>query len=144
MLFRQFSNITIYVRVVGKMHNQHFIVLLFSNPGDKVQKRWKIIGQMCPLLSKRIMTLSPGFKNNDALKYWSGIFPTTQTYVAMLENCQNNISMYDCSPIQGQDYNLWWNPMKPGYKYNHMFSLFCAIYYSLFQLSNLHPRGGQI
>ena len=29
------------------------------------------------------------------------IFPTILTYMKMLENCQNNISVYDCSQIQG-------------------------------------------
>ena len=28
-------------------------VWLFSNPGDKVQKRWRTMGQICPVLSTR-------------------------------------------------------------------------------------------
>ena len=39
MFFWQFSNINLYVKIVGKMPDQHLIVLLFSNPGDKVLKR---------------------------------------------------------------------------------------------------------
>ena len=36
MLFRQFSNIIIYVKIVGKIPDQLLSVWLFSNPGDKV------------------------------------------------------------------------------------------------------------
>ena len=38
MLFGQFFNIIIYVKIVGKISDQHLNVMLFSNPGDKVQK----------------------------------------------------------------------------------------------------------
>ena len=71
-------------------------------------------GQTCPLLSTRIRTLSPGLENNHRLKCWSCIFPTTLTYVVMLENCQNNISIYGCFPIQGKNVNSCWNFIKPG------------------------------
>ena len=101
MLFRQFSNITVYIRVVGKIQDQHFIVSLFSNPGDKVQKIWTATGQICPLLSTRFRTLSPGLKDNGALKFLFGIPSTKITYGIMLENCWNNISMYGCPRIQG-------------------------------------------
>ena len=36
LLSWQFSNITIEVRIVGKIQDQHFNALLSSNPGDKV------------------------------------------------------------------------------------------------------------
>ena len=88
-------------------------VWLFSNPGDKVQKRCRTTGQICAILSTRIWTLSPGLENNHTLKCWSGIFPTILTYVCMLENCQNNILVYGCSPIQGTELNFCWNLMKP-------------------------------
>ena len=38
MLFGQFSNINTYVKIVGKMQDQHFTVSIFSNPGDKTKK----------------------------------------------------------------------------------------------------------
>ena len=38
MLFRQFSNILIYFKIVGKIPDQHLNKWLFSNPEDKVQK----------------------------------------------------------------------------------------------------------
>ena len=60
MLFLQFSNITVYVRVVGKMKDHHFNLSLFSNRGDMVQKRWKTTGQ----------NLSPTFNKNQDLVPW--------------------------------------------------------------------------
>ena len=38
MLFRQFSNIIMYVKIVGNIPDQYLNVWLFSIPGDKVQK----------------------------------------------------------------------------------------------------------
>ena len=88
------------------MPDQHFNVLFFSNLRDKVFKIWKIMGQICPLLSTRIRTLSPGLEENNALKCCFGIFPTTLIYIIMMENCQNNISMYGFSPIQGKRFKF--------------------------------------
>ena len=114
MLFRQFSNIIIYVKIVRKIPHQHLNVWSFSNQEDMVQKKWRTTGQICPILSTRILTLSPGLQNNHTFKCWSGIFPTVLTYMIMLENCQNNISVYDCSQIQGTTFYSCWNFMKPG------------------------------
>ena len=58
------------------------------------------MGQICAILSTRIRTLYPEMENNHTLKCWSCIFQTTQTYLVMLDNYQNNISMYGCSPIK--------------------------------------------
>ena len=49
-LFWHFSNITIYIRVVGKMLHQHFNVLLFSNPGYKVRKDGKLQDRSVPYI----------------------------------------------------------------------------------------------
>ena len=49
----------------------------------------------------RIEILSPGLENNHTLKYRSGIFLTILLCMSMLENCQNKIAVYGCSPIQG-------------------------------------------
>jgi hypothetical protein len=100
VLFWQFSNIIIYVKIVGKIPDQHLNVWVFLNPGDKVQKRQRSTGQICPILSTRIWTLSPGLENNHTFKCGSCIFPTILTYMIMLENCQIKISVYGCSPIQ--------------------------------------------
>ena len=100
-MFKFFRNITIYLRVVGKMLDQHFIVLLFSNPGDKVLINVVRRGQIGPVVFNFFKTLSPGLKNKSILKCWSAIFPTTLIYMVMLESCRNNILMYVCSPIQG-------------------------------------------
>ena len=51
MLVWKISNIFIYVKIVGKIPDQHLKMWLLSNPGDKVQKRWRTTGQICPVLS---------------------------------------------------------------------------------------------
>ena len=48
MLFWQFSNKIIYVKIVGKIPDHHLNVWLFSNPGDKVQILVESTGQICP------------------------------------------------------------------------------------------------
>ena len=53
-------------------------------------------GQICPVVLHLFWTLSPGFENNHTFECWSGIFPT------ILENCQNNVSVYGFSQIQGK------------------------------------------
>ena len=67
-LFWQFSNITKYVKSVGKIPDQHLSVWLFSNPGDKVQILVESTGQICPVVLHLFLTLSPGFENNHTFK----------------------------------------------------------------------------
>ena len=43
-----FYNITMHIRVYGKMLNQHFNVSVFTNPGDKVLKRLKTKDKCVP------------------------------------------------------------------------------------------------
>ena len=74
MLFWQFSNIIRYVKIVGKIPDQHFSLWLFSNLGDKVQILVESTGQICPVVLHLFWTLSPGFENNHTLKCWFGIF----------------------------------------------------------------------
>ena len=114
ILFRQFSNIIMNVYIGGKILYQNLNVWLFSNPGEKVQKIWRTTGQICPVLSRQIWTLSAGLNNNNIFKCWFGTFPTIFTHTIMLENCQNNISVYCFSPIQGTKLYSCWNLMKPG------------------------------
>ena len=102
MLFRQFFNLTKYVKIVGKLLDQHFNILLFSNPGEKFLLLVESRGQIFPVVVLLFRTFSPGLENHDALKCWSDNFPTTLTYVVKLENCQNKISMYGCSTIKGK------------------------------------------
>ena len=116
MLIWEFSNIIIYVKIVGKIQDQHLSAWLFSNPGDKVQILVESTGLICPVVLHLFWTLSPGLENNHAFKYWSCIFPTILTYIIRLENYQNNISVYGCSPIQGTKFYSCWNLMKPGYQ----------------------------
>ena len=114
MLFWQFSNIILYFKIVGKIPDQHLRVWLFSNPGNNVQILVESTGQICPVVLHLFWTLSPGFENNHTFRCWSGNFPTILTYIIVLENCQINISVYGCSPIQGTKFNFCWNLMKPG------------------------------
>ena len=89
----------------------------------------------------------PGFENNHTFKCWSGIFPTILTYMIMLGNCQNNISLYGCSPIQGTKFYSRWNLMKPGSHYfcylmnyiAHFFFTFRNLSFRVFFL--LHQEG---
>ena len=106
MLFWQFSNIIRYVKIVGNIPDQHLNVWLFSNPGDKVQNRWRTTGQICPVLSTRIWTWSPGLENNNTFKCWSGIFPTTLTYMIILENCQTPFQCMVVLQSRGQNFIL--------------------------------------
>ena len=84
MLFLQFSNITIYIRVHGKMPQQHFKLLLFSNPGYNFLVLVESRGQICPVVSHLFKTLSLGLEKNNTLKCWSSIFPETLIYMVMV------------------------------------------------------------
>ena len=118
MLIWQFYKIILYVKIVVKIEYQHLSVWLFFNLGDKVQIHVESTGRICPIVLHLFWTLSSGFDNNHTFKYWTGIFPTISTYMNMLESCQNNISVYSCSPIQGTKFYFGWNLMKPGSQNN--------------------------
>ena len=87
------------------------VILKYRGQG---QKRCRTTGQICPVLSTRICTLSPGLENNHTLKCWSRIFPSILTYIIMLENCQTNILVFGCAPIQGTKFYSCWILLKPG------------------------------
>ena len=69
--------------------------LVFSNPREKVLGPR---GQICPIGFLLVRTFFPGLENNNTFKWWSNNFPSTLMYAGLLENCQNNFSMYHCSP----------------------------------------------
>ena len=94
MLFWQFSNILIYVKIVGKIPECKF------NPQSRGQGPDSRF-QICPVVFHLFWTVSPGFEKKPYFKFRFDIFPTVLTYIIMLENCQNSISVYSCSPIQG-------------------------------------------
>ena len=100
--------------MLEKIPDQDLNVWSFSNPGDKVQILVEIMGLICPVVLHLLWTLSPEFENNYTFKCWSGIFSTILTYTIMVENCQNSIPVYGCSPIQGTQFYSCWNLMKPG------------------------------
>ena len=81
--FWQFSDITKYIRVYGKMPGQYYNVLLFSNPGDKVLILVTSRGRIGPIVFKFLKTLSPLLKKSDTLKCWFNIFPSTLIQTVM-------------------------------------------------------------
>ena len=85
MLFQQLSNLTPYVKVVGKILDQHFNVSMLSNPGKKVLILVESNGQICPVVFLLFRTFPLGLENTDALKCWSDSFRTTLTYVVKSE-----------------------------------------------------------
>ena len=91
-----------------KNTRSEFECMVFLKSRRHGQKRWRTTGQIGPVFSTRILTLSPGLENNHTFKCWYVIFPTIRTYMIMLENCQNNISVYGCSPIQGIFFCYCW------------------------------------
>ena len=68
MMFWQLSNIIIYVKIFGKIPDQHSSVWLFFNTGDKVQILLDSTGQIRPVILHLLWTLSPGFENNHIFK----------------------------------------------------------------------------
>ena len=80
ILFSQFSNIPTYIRVLEKLSDQHFNLLFFSNPRDKVMILVESRGKICPVVFLLLRTLSPGLKINITLKCWSNNFQTSLIY----------------------------------------------------------------
>ena len=104
LLFRKFSNITLYVSCVAKMSKLLFTKLLFSNPGDKVLILVESTGQIYPINFLHFRTLYPVLENNDLVKSSFENFATQLTYSVMLENYWNYNPMYRFSPIQGTSF----------------------------------------
>ena len=101
MLFWQFSTHKIYATVRGKLSELHYNALLVSNRGEKVMKRRKTMGQICPIVFRAFQTFSPRLENNESSKCGSENFPRMVTYILCVENCQNNILTHSCLPIAG-------------------------------------------
>ena len=83
-----------YTKVVGKIMEQNFNVLMFSNPGEKILFLVERRGLMCTIVFHLLRTLSPGLENNYTLKCWSKFFPTTLIDIVMFEKCRNNSLVY--------------------------------------------------
>ena len=113
MLFWQFSNIIMYVKILVNTRSTFKCMLILQSREKGPDSCWKY-GTDLSRSSPSFWTLSPGFENNHTFKCWSGIFATILTYMNVLENCQNNISEYGGSPIQGTKLNSCLNLMKPG------------------------------
>ena len=108
MLFWQFSNMTTYVRVVGKLQDWHFNVWLFSHPGDKVLilvERW---GQICPIVVLLFFNIVPWLGE----KQWIEMLPRY-----MWSCWKIAVATFDCMVVlqsRGQDLSCCWNLMTPG------------------------------
>ena len=85
----------------GKLSALHLDVRLFSNPGEKVQKARKAMGNICPIIFLLFMTFSPRLETNDTLQCSSDSFPRMVTYILCVDNCQNYILMHSL-PIAGR------------------------------------------
>ena len=92
MLFQQFSNITTYIRVVGKLWKQQFwCIVVIQSRGQGLHSCWKW-GQICPLVVHLLKTLSSGLKKRkNTLKCFSNIYPTILIYMLTLENCRDKV-----------------------------------------------------
>ena len=83
--------VTVYVLVQFECT---FECMDISNPGDIVQKWWRTMGQICPVLSTIIFTWSPWLENYHTLKCSYSILPTTLTYMIMFENCHFSVWLF--------------------------------------------------
>ena len=72
-LFWQFFIHRNILKMYGKMRDQHFSVLLFSNPWDKGLILVESRGHICPVVFCLFRTLSPELEYTTPLKYWSDI-----------------------------------------------------------------------
>ena len=110
----QFSSLTTYIRVLGKIMDQHIKVLLYSYPGDKVLQNRKNMGQICPLLLTRIMTLSLDWRT---IIHWNVGPPFYQKPWYMWSCCKIAGTTFHCMVVlqsRGQDFKSCWSLMKPG------------------------------
>ena len=72
MWFWHFCTHKIYVTVRGKFSETHFVALFFFNPGEKVWKARKTMGQSFPCFSN----LLPGIGEKQSNKVWFWEFST--------------------------------------------------------------------
>ena len=91
----------IYVTMRGKLSELRYNVSLVSNRGQKVMKRRKIMGQICPIAFLAFLTFFTGLENNQTSKFGFDNFPRMVTYILCVENCQKYILMHSCLPIAG-------------------------------------------
>ena len=81
---------------------QHFIVSLFSNPGDKIIKILNKTEQICPVLCTKYSPLSPGLENYNTFKMFVLHFSLHLEYVAMYGKLtEQYFNVYGYPPIKG-------------------------------------------
>ena len=72
-LQKRFSNIIIYVKIVGKIPDQHLSVWLFSNPGHKVQILIESIGHICPVVADLQISKSPRVQQENLERHYNRV-----------------------------------------------------------------------
>ena len=88
-----------YFIVYGRLCFLYFIVPLFLNHREKVQKKLKTMGYMFYYF---FWTFSPQFNNNDTIKCSSDNCSYMVTYLLLMGNFQNIISIYYGSSMVGR------------------------------------------
>ena len=86
-MFQQFFKKTMYVRVVGKIQDQHFNVVVLKSRGQGQKK-----------MEKEETNMSPSFNKNQDLVPWIG---GKQCIKILVQHFPINISKYGCFLIQG-------------------------------------------
>ena len=107
MLFWQFSDVTKYIRVYGKMPDRYYDLLLFSNPGNKVLILVTSRGQICPIVFNFSKTLSLLLQKERYTKIFVENFPIDPDKNGNVRKLLNNILIYGCSPMQGNISNFY-------------------------------------
>ena len=98
--------LTTYVRFVGKIQDQSFNVWLFSNSGNKVQKRGQTTGHICSLW----------LEDNNALNF-GPVFYQQPWHMWLHRKIAIKTYLFtDVLQSKGQDSNSQWNFMKQEYQ----------------------------
>ena len=92
MMFRKFSKHNIYVTMYGKLSEQHLIVSLFLNCGEKVQKCMKTMGHMFYFF------LGPSHRDLRTMIQWN-VFHTWRHVCYVWKIVGRS---FQCSPIKGK------------------------------------------
>ena len=80
-------------------------IMVFQSKGPGPDSWWKYGKYVSCIFFLIFLDFVPWIGEKNTSKCWFCLFPTTLTYMVMLQNCLNNISMCGCLPIQGT--TLW-------------------------------------
>ena len=97
---------------------------------------WKNAGstfQICPLLSTKILTLSPELEDKDLLKCWSCIFQQPWHTWLCWKIARTQFQRMDILQSRGQDFNYQCNLVKPGSQ-SETYIFYILIRYSTYHI----------